>query len=46
MVAILSSVSPVLLLPLLWLRLGRSPAIAAWLGATLTVVGTALILSR
>ena len=46
MVAILSSVSPVLLLPLLWLRLGRAPAIAAWLGATLTVLGTALILSR
>ncbi|CAN5163791.1 DMT family transporter [soil metagenome] len=46
MVAILSSVSPVLLLPLLWLKLGRAPAPAAWLGAILTVIGTALILSR
>jgi len=46
MVAILSSVSPVLVLPLLWLHLGRAPALAAWLGAALTVLGTALILSR
>jgi uncharacterized membrane protein len=46
MVAILSSVSPVLVLPLLWLRLGRAPALGAWLGATLTVVGTVLILLR
>ncbi len=46
MVAILSSVSPVLVLPLLWLHLGRTPAIGAWLGAGLTVVGTALILLR
>jgi uncharacterized membrane protein len=46
MVAILSSVSPVLVLPLLWLRLGRAPALGAWLGAALTVVGTVLILLR
>lgn len=46
MVAILSSVSPVLLLPLLWLRLGRAPAPMAWLGAGLTVLGTALVLLR
>jgi len=46
MVAILSSVSPVLVLPLLWLRLGRAPAPGAWLGAGLTVLGTALILRR
>jgi drug/metabolite transporter (DMT)-like permease len=46
MVAILSSVSPVLVLPLLWLHLGRAPALAAWLGAALTVLGTALILLR
>ena len=46
MVAILSSVSPVLLLPLLWLRLGRAPAPGAWLGAGLTVLGTTLILLR
>jgi drug/metabolite transporter (DMT)-like permease len=46
MVAILSSVSPVLVLPLLWLRLGRAPAPGAWAGALLTVAGTAIILSR
>ncbi|GAB3267795.1 DMT family transporter [Chitinimonas naiadis] len=46
MVAILSSVSPVLVLPLLWWHLGRAPAPGAWMGAGLTVLGTALILSR
>ncbi len=46
MVAILSSVSPVLVLPLLWWQLRRAPAPAAWLGAALTVAGTALILLR
>jgi len=46
MVAILSSVSPILVLPLLWLQLKRAPAPGAWLGAILTVVGTALILWR
>lgn len=45
-VAVLSSVSPVLLLPMLWLHLRRAPAPAAWLGAGLTVVGTALVLLR
>ena len=44
MVAILSSVSPVVVLPLLWLVYKRSPAWGAWLGAVLTVAGTALIL--
>lgn len=46
MVAILSSVSPVLLLPLLWWHLGRAPALPAWIGAALTVFGTALLVSR
>ena len=46
MVAILSSVSPVLVLPLLWWHLGRAPAPGAWLGAGLTVLGTALVLLR
>ena len=44
MVAILSSVSPVLVLPLLWLVYKRRPAAGAWLGAALTVGGTVLIL--
>ena len=46
MVAILSSVSPVVVLPLLWWRLGRAPAQGAWLGAAVTVLGTGLILLR
>ena len=46
MVAILSSVSPVLVLPLLWWQLGRAPAWGAWIGAALTVAGTSLILLR
>ena len=45
-VAILSSVTPVLLLPLLWFHLRRAPAPGAWLGAALTVLGTALVLLR
>jgi drug/metabolite transporter (DMT)-like permease len=46
MVAILSSVSPILVLPLLWFQLKRAPALGAWVGASLTVAGTALILWR
>lgn len=44
LVAIFSSVTPVLLLPLLWLVYRRRPAHAAWLGAAMAVMGTALIL--
>jgi len=43
-VAMLSSVSPVVVLPLLWLVYRRRPALGAWLGAALTVCGTVLIL--
>jgi len=46
MVGILSSVTPVLVLPLLWFHLRRAPARGAWLGAGLTVLGTALVLLR
>jgi len=46
LVAILSSVSPVVVLPLLWWRLGRAPAPGAWLGAGITVLGTGLVLLR
>lgn len=46
MVGILSSVSPVLVLPMLWWHLGRAPARGAWLGAASTVLGTALVLVR
>ncbi|MDT8989716.1 DMT family transporter [Curvibacter sp. APW13] len=46
MVGILSSVSPVLVLPLLWLTMGRAPARGAWWGAAMTVGGTVLVLLR
>ena len=46
LVGIFSSVTPVLLLPLLWLRLGRAPAPGAWLGAALTVAGTVTLILR
>jgi drug/metabolite transporter (DMT)-like permease len=45
-VAILSAVTPILILPLLWIHLKRPPAKAAWFGAMLTVAGTALIVLR
>lgn len=44
MVGMFSSVSPVLLLPLLWVVYKRRPAVGAWGGAVLTVLGCALIL--
>ncbi|MBS3912051.1 MAG: DMT family transporter [Hydrogenophaga sp.] len=44
LVAVLSSVTPVLILPLLWLAYRRRPAMGAWWGAALAVLGTALIL--
>lgn len=46
MVAILSSVTPILVLPLLWFFLRRPPARGAWIGAVISVAGTALILTR
>ena len=42
-VSTLSATSPVLILPLLWLRTGERPAAAAWAGAALVVLGMALI---
>lgn len=44
LVGIFSSLSPVLLLPLLWLVYRRRPALGAWIGSLMAVVGTALIL--
>ena len=44
LVAILSSVTPIVVLPLLWLVYRRRPAWGAWAGAALAVVGTALVL--
>ncbi len=44
MVALFSSVSPVLILPMLWLVYRRRPAWGAWAGAVLTVAGIALLI--
>ncbi len=46
LVGILSSISPVLLLPLLWLVYRRRPALGAWIGSGMAVAGTALILTH
>ena len=42
-VSTLSATSPVIILPLLWLRTGERPAAGAWAGAALVVAGMALI---
>ncbi len=42
-VSTLSSTTPVVILPLLWLAHGARPTTAAWIGAALAVVGVALI---
>jgi drug/metabolite transporter (DMT)-like permease len=42
-VSTLSSMTPVVILPMLWLRTGVSPPPLAWAGAFLAVAGTALI---
>ncbi|QJT22507.1 DMT family transporter [Aeromonas media] len=44
MVAILSSTTPVILLPLLWWHSGMRPALPAWAGALLATLGTAMVL--
>jgi drug/metabolite transporter (DMT)-like permease len=42
-VSTLSSMTPVLILPMIWLRTGESPSVGAWLGAVLAILGTSLI---
>ena len=44
LVGVFSSVTPVMLLPLLWLAYGRRPAWGAWVGASLAVLGIGMIL--
>ncbi|NRG17910.1 DMT family transporter [Rhizobiales bacterium] len=43
--AVLGSLSPVLILPMIWLISGASPRVEAWAGALLVVCGIALIIS-
>lgn len=45
-IATLSATSPVIILPLLWLRTGQRPSALSWLGAALAVIGLALIFTR
>ncbi|MFB2552061.1 EamA family transporter, partial [Ensifer soli] len=45
-VATLSSMTPVVVLPMVWLRTGERPPARAWLGAALAIAGTALISLR
>jgi drug/metabolite transporter (DMT)-like permease len=42
-VATLSATTPVIMLPLMWLRTKERPAIGAWIGAIIVVIGTGLI---
>ena len=39
-VTTLSATTPALLLPLIWIRTGERPAIAAWIGAALVIAGS------
>ncbi|EDP58265.1 DMT family transporter [Vibrio sp. AND4] len=43
MVALLSSTTPIMLLPLLWIYTKKRPNRFAWLGAALAVIGTAIL---
>ena len=42
-VSTLSSVTPVAILPMVWIRSGKRPSAPAWLGAAVAIAGTALI---
>ncbi len=42
-VATLSATTPVIMLPLMWIRTKERPAIGAWIGALIVVFGTGLI---
>ena len=45
-IATLSATSPVIILPLLWLRTGQRPTATSWLGAAIAMAGLALIFTR
>lgn len=45
-IATLSATSPVIILPLLWLRTGQRPSALSWAGAALAVAGLGLIFTR
>ncbi len=43
LVSTLSSMTPVAILPMIWIRSGKKPSAPAWLGALISIAGTALI---
>lgn len=45
-VSTISATTPVIILPLLWVRTGQRPAAGAWLGALFVVTGLAFIMYR
>jgi drug/metabolite transporter (DMT)-like permease len=45
MVALLSSTTPIMLLPILWIYSGKRPNRFAWIGAIVAVVGTSILVS-
>ena len=45
-IATLSATSPVIILPILWLRTGQRPKGLSWLGGAMAVAGLALIFTR
>ncbi len=45
-VSTLSATSPVIILPLIWLRTGQRPSAGAWGGALIVIVGMGLIFTR
>jgi drug/metabolite transporter (DMT)-like permease len=45
-IATLSATSPVVILPLLWLRTGQRPTPTSWAGGAMAVIGLALIFTR
>ncbi|MCL2309973.1 MAG: DMT family transporter [Proteobacteria bacterium] len=46
LVATLSSTTPIMILPLLWLRTRERPSLTAWVGAAIAIAGIALIFNR
>lgn len=45
MVALLSSMTPIMLLPLLWFYTRQQPSLYAWCGAIIAVLGSAILVS-
>lgn len=42
-VSTLSSMTPIVILPMVWLRSGKMPQLYAWAGAAMAIAGTALV---